>query len=177
MKWTKRSQHVGSERTGLEPWRWTERSALALLGSVTFLATVAADVGLAVRAVVADVAHLGTVLALDVVHVARLSALLGHVAFVAIATTLLQRLLAASLARAKERVFFSGDSPSSVWTSLLLEDKLLKVFLLLKTASAAFDNSDDTVESDSKDVGLSATEDWLRRPSRAEDACVTSARV
>jgi hypothetical protein len=72
---------------------------LALLRAVTLLATVAADVRLTVRAVVAKVAHLGAVLALHVVHVARLGALLGHVTLVAAvaaatATTLLGRLLA-----------------------------------------------------------------------------------
>jgi hypothetical protein len=145
---------VGSERTGLEPWKWTKRSALALLVAVTLLATVAADVGLAGVAVVAEVTHLAVVLALNIVHVARLGALFGHVAFVAtveaaIATMLLQRLLAVSLARAKERLLSSGDSLSSLQTSLLLEDKLLFLFLSLETASAAFDYSDGTVQSDS----------------------------
>jgi hypothetical protein len=72
---------------------------LALLRAVTLLATVAADVRLTVRAVVAEVAHLGAVLALDIVHVTRLGALLGHVTLVAAvaaatATTLLGGLLA-----------------------------------------------------------------------------------
>jgi hypothetical protein len=116
----------GSERRGRRKWtnrsqvkRWTNGPALALLGAVTLLATVAADVGLAVVAVVAEVTRLAAVLALNIVHVARLGALLGHVAFVAtveaaIATTLLQRLLAVSLARAKERLFSSENSLSSV---------------------------------------------------------------
>jgi hypothetical protein len=126
-KWTKRSSlHIGSARRGRRKWtnrsqvkRWTNESALALLGAVTLLATVAADVGLAGVAVVAEVTHLAAVLALNIVHVARLGTLLGHVAFVAtveaaIATTLLQRLLTVSLARAKERLFSSENSLSSV---------------------------------------------------------------
>jgi hypothetical protein len=114
MKWTKRSLAMEVDEEIAAHLKWTKRSALALLGAVTFLATVAADVGLAVRAVLAEVTHLGTILALHVVHVARLSALLRHVAFIAIATTLLQRLLTVSLARTKERLFSSGDSLSSV---------------------------------------------------------------
>jgi hypothetical protein len=71
---------------------------LALLGTVAFLATVAADVRLTIGAVAGEVAHLTAVLALNVVHVDRLGALLGHVAVsaavAAAAAALLDGLLA-----------------------------------------------------------------------------------
>jgi hypothetical protein len=72
---------------------------VALLGAMTLFAAVTTDVRLTVRAVAREVAHLAAVLALDVVHVWRLWALLGHVAFLTTVTataasTLLRRLLA-----------------------------------------------------------------------------------
>ena len=145
---------------------------LALLGAVTFLATVAADVRLAIRAVVAEVTHLVTVLALDVVHVARLGALLGHVALVtavatSAATTLLHRLLAVA----------------STVTGLIAVDahldSLLDLALLLLAVGGhvarLFAVAADGDEAVHREAGLAKTVDVVLgggRPSLGEDGAL-----
>jgi hypothetical protein len=106
---------------------------LALLGTVTFLTAVAADVRLTVGAVAGEVAHLAAVLALHVVHVDGFRALLRHVAIpaavMAAATTLLERLLAVA-----------GTVADLVTVDALLDDLALRLTLLLLTLGSHVSN-------------------------------------
>jgi hypothetical protein len=105
---------------------------LALLSTVAFLAAVAADVRLTVGTVTGEVAHLVAVLALDVVHVNRLRALLGHV-------TVLATVAAAAAALLDWLLAVAGTVTDLITVDTLLDLDLRLPLLLLTLGCSVAD--------------------------------------
>jgi hypothetical protein len=141
---------------------------IALLCTMALLAAVAADVGLAVRAVAGEVTHLAAVFALNIIHVGWLGALLGHVTILATVaattTTLLRRLLAVA-----------STVTDLVAVDALLDDLLWLALLLLAVGSsvanlvAVLADDDEAIHGE---ASLTETVDVLLRslgPALSED--------